>query len=162
MTQTVTDRARRRELIAELVATYEITSQAELVELLAGHGVEVNQATVSRDLEQLSIGKQRGADGTLAYAGPERQGLAQLMRQFVTTIEASGNLAILKTPPGAAATVASAIDQTKVEGALATIQGDDTVLVVAREPLTGHDLAATLRGIKAPAIPPKDEGAGPP
>ncbi|AXV06537.1 Arginine pathway regulatory protein ArgR, repressor of arg regulon [Euzebya pacifica] len=149
----MTDRAHRQDLIVQLVATYEIASQGELVELLSRHGVEVNQATISRDLEQLGIGKQRGADGTLAYAGTERPGLAQLMRQFVTTIEASGNLAVLKTPPGAASTVASAIDMADVAGTLATLQGDDTVLVVAREPATGHDVAATLRAIKTPTIP---------
>ena len=149
----MTDRTQRQDLITRLVATYEIASQGELVELLSRHGVEVNQATVSRDLEQLGIGKQRGADGTLAYAGTERQGLAQLMRQFVTAIDASGNLAVLKTPPGAAATVASAIDMADVAGTLATLQGDDTVLVVAREPATGHDVAETLRAIKTPTLP---------
>ena len=146
------DRAARHELIADLVATYEVGSQGELVELLARQGVEVTQATVSRDLEQLGIGKQRGADGTVAYAGPERGGLPQMLRQFATAIEASGNLAVIRTPPGAAATVASAIDTTGVDGALATIQGDDTVLVVSREPATGHDVAATLRAIKSPAL----------
>lgn len=149
------DRTHRQALIIELVATYEIASQTELVQLLADHGVEVNQATVSRDLEQLGIGKQRGADGTLAYAGTERDGLAQLMRQFVTEIESSGNLAILRTPPGAASTIASAIDNAGVAGCIATLQGDDTVLVVAREPATGRDIADTLRAVKRPTLSAK-------
>jgi transcriptional regulator of arginine metabolism len=147
------DRSRRRDLVRELVSTYQITSQQDLVALLAAHDVEVNQATVSRDLEQLGIGKLRGADGTVAYSLPERGGLAQLLRQFVTDIDASGNLAVLRTPPGAAATVASAIDTSGVDGVLATLQGDDTVLVVAREPATGADVAGTLGHLKTPPLP---------
>ncbi|WP_370324281.1 arginine repressor [Euzebya sp.] len=147
------ERTARHELIRELVATYQISAQSELVELLAAHDVEVNQATVSRDLEQLGIGKLRGADGTVAYSLPERSGLAQLLRQFVTHVDASGNLAVLRTPPGAAATVASAIDTSAVDGVLATLQGDDTVLVVAREPATGRDVATTLSRLKTPPIP---------
>lgn len=153
MSTTHASPAARRSLVADLVSTYQISSQTELVDLLAVHGVEVNQATVSRDLEHLGIGKQRGADGTLAYSLPERGGLAQLLRQFVTRIDASGNLAVVRTPPGAAATVASAIDAAPVDGVLATLQGDDTVLVVAAEPATGHHVATTLRGLKSPSHP---------
>ena len=145
--------AQRRELVRELVDTYEISSQTDLVDLLAHNGVEVNQATVSRDLEALGIGKQRGADGTVAYALPERGGLVQMLRQFVSSIDASGNLAVLRTPPGAAATVASAIDAAELDGVLATLQGDDTVLVISREPTTGATVAAALRHLKTPDIP---------
>ncbi|CAN5123110.1 arginine repressor [soil metagenome] len=159
MTTTGSQRTARQQLVRDLVSTYQIGSQGELVDLLAAHDVEVNQATVSRDLEQLGIGKLRGADGTVAYSLPERGGLAQLLRQFALDIEASGNLAVLRTPPGAAATVASAIDTADLPGVLATVQGDDTLLVVAREPATGHEVAAAIRAIKAPPIPsaqPKD------
>ncbi|HUG83534.1 MAG TPA: arginine repressor [Euzebya sp.] len=152
------DRTTRQQLVRDLVSTYQVASQSELVQLLAAHDVEVNQATVSRDLEQLGIGKVRGADGILAYGLPERGGLAQLLRQFVTDIDASGNLAVVRTPPGAAATVASAIDTDDVDGVLATLQGDDTVLVVAREPHDGHHVAASLRAIKAPPIPGSSDG----
>lgn len=148
-----TERAARQSLIRDLVATYQMASQTELVDLLATHAIEVNQATVSRDLEQLGIGKVRGADGVLAYGLPERGGLAQLLRQFVIDIDASGNLAVLRTPPGAAATIASAIDTAQVEGVLATIQGDDTLLVIAREPGSGRDVAGRLQAIKSPPIP---------
>ena len=150
-------RAERQKTIAELVSTFEITAQTELVELLADAGIEVTQATVSRDLEQLGIGKLRGADGTTAYVLPDRSGLAQLLRQFVTDITSSGNLAVLRTPPGAASTVASAIDSAvetrSISGILATLQGDDTVLAVAREPATGADVASHLSTLKTPAFP---------
>ncbi|MFO8076489.1 MAG: arginine repressor [Actinomycetota bacterium] len=138
-------RERRQRLLADLVARYEVASQAELVALLAGAGVEATQATVSRDLEELGIGKQRGADGRLAYALPEPGGLAQVLRQFAIAIAASGNLAVVRTPPGAAAAVASAIDRADLEGVLATVQGDDTLLVVAEEGTSGQDVAAALR-----------------
>ncbi len=152
-TVTTLDRAQRHRLVQDLVLTYQVSSQSELVDLLGAHDVDVNQATVSRDLEQLGIGKLRGADGVVAYSLPERGGLAQLLRQFVTDIDASGNLAVLRTPPGAAATVAAAIDSGGVAGVLATLQGDDTVLVVAREPLTGHDIATTMVQLKTPPLP---------
>lgn len=150
---TTLDRDGRQRLIKDLVQTYQVSSQSQLVDLLSSQDVEVNQATVSRDLDQLGIGKLRGADGSIAYTLPERSGLAQLLRQFVTGIDASGNLAVLRTPPGAAATVARAIDTSQVPGVLATLQGDDTVLVVAREPSDGHDLAAALRHLKTPPLP---------
>jgi transcriptional regulator of arginine metabolism len=70
--------------------------------------------------------------------------LAQALRQFVLAIESSANLAVVRTPPGTAAAVAIAIDGADVPGVLATLQGDDTVLVVAREPATGSDVANRL------------------
>lgn len=138
----------RRERIRELIATYEIDAQTDLVALLEADGIAVTQATVSRDLEAMGVGKQRGADGRMAYALPETPSLAQVLRQFVTTIDASGNLAVLRTPPGAASAVASAIDAHDIPGALATIQGDDTLLVIAREGEQGRTLADQLLRIK--------------
>jgi transcriptional regulator of arginine metabolism len=105
---------------------------------------------VSRDLEDLGIAKVRGADGSLTYALPTAGGLAQLLRQFVLEIDASGNLAVVRTPPGAASAVASAIDGAALPGVLATVQGDDTLLVVAAEGVTGRELAERLTAIKAP------------
>lgn len=138
----------RRDLVRDLVARYEVRSQAELAELLALEGVEATQATVSRDLEELGIGKRRGADGQLAYALPEAGGLAQTLRQFAVDIAASGNLAVVRTPPGAAAAVGSAIDVAGLPGVLATVQGDDTLLVVAVEGEAGASIAERLRQTK--------------
>lgn len=144
----MTARDRRRQLIRDLVARYEISAQSTLVELLAGHGVDATQATVSRDLDELGIGKVRGADGRVAYALPEAGGLAQILRQFVVSVAASGNLAVVRTPPGAASAVASAIDNADLLGVLATVQGDDTLLVVAAEGTTGRTVADLLTMIK--------------
>jgi len=134
--------------VRELVAANAVESQGDLVALLARAGVPVTQATVSRDLEELGINKVRGADGRNAYAVPEAGELAQLLRQFVVAIDASGNLAVVRTPPGAAAAVGSAIDGAGLPGVLATVQGDDTLLVVARQGVGGRAVADRLRQLK--------------
>lgn len=139
---------RRRQLLRELVALRQITSQEELVDLLRQEGVVATQPTVSRDLEVLGIAKVRGANGRLFYAVPNHAGLVQVLRQFATGIDASGNLAVVRTPPGVAAAVAAAIDAGAVPGILATVQGDDTVLVVAVEGISGREVAARLTAIK--------------
>jgi transcriptional regulator of arginine metabolism len=139
---------RRRALLRELVAHRHVASQAELVALLAERGIEATQATVSRDLEELRIAKQRGADGRPAYALPEAAGLAQALRLYALDIDASGNLAVVRTPPGVAGAVAAAIDDAKEPGVLATVQGDDTVLVVAVEGMTGRTIADRLMTVR--------------
>jgi transcriptional regulator of arginine metabolism len=148
VSEAAASREQRRAVLRDLVARYAVSSQAELVGLLAGAGISATQATVSRDLDELGIAKARGADGTVSYALPEMPALAQALRQFVVDIEASGNLAVVRTPPGMATAVAIAIDGSDVPGILATLQGDDTVLVVAREPATGREVADRLRAIK--------------
>ena len=142
------DRNQRRRLIRELVSTHEIGAQAELVSLLQAEGVDATQATVSRDLEELGITKFRGADGRSTYMLPDTGGLSQMLRQFVRSIEASGNLAVVRTPPGTASAVASAIDAADLPGVLATVQGDDTLLVVAQEGVAGSRIAEQLRQCK--------------
>ena len=152
-TPTRAPRNRRRAAIRELVGSLLITNQSELVALLADRGIEATQATVSRDLDDLAITKQRGADGRVAYALPEPGGLVQILRQFVTGIEASGNLAVLRTPPGLAGAVARALDVARVPGVLATLQGDDTVLVVAVEATSGRELADRLHTLSTTERP---------
>ena len=144
----------RRALVREMVASYAVRSQTELVDLLAQHGLEVTQATVSRDLEELQIAKVRGADGSTTYTLPDDWGLAQALRQFAISVEASGNLAVVKSPPGTAAAVAIAIDNADLSYILATLQGDDTVLVVAAEPMSGRDAADRLLQMRDRRSPP--------
>lgn len=148
MTASTVDRHQRQALLRELVASLRLTSQSDIVAALAHRGVTATQATVSRDLDELGIAKVRGADGELSYQLPEPGGLGQLLRQFVTAVAASGNLAVVRTPPGAAGTVASAIDAAQLHGVLATVQGDDTLLVVAAEGTTGATVADRLTAIK--------------
>ena len=112
-----------------------------------------NQATVSRDLDELGAVKVRGVDGHLAYrlradlaADPSTRVDATL-RQYVTDIAHSANLAVLRTPPACAHPVASAIDLGGVPDVIATVAGDDTVLVVAADGVTGATLADRFHAI---------------
>jgi transcriptional regulator of arginine metabolism len=151
-----TKNARQRRII-DLVTHREIRSQTELAGLLSEHGVQVTQATLSRDLVELDAVKVRSASGTLVYAVPGEGGdrtplaptetaagahrLARLCAELLVSAEASANLLVLRTPPGAAQFLASAIDRGELPDVLGTIAGDDTVLVIARDALGGAPLA---------------------
>ena len=157
------NRARRHARITELVSSMAIRSQTELAKLLAAEGIEVTQATLSRDLDELGAVKLRGADsGAPVYVIPEDgspvrgvQGgttrLSRLLAEFMVSADASGNLAVLRTPPGAAHYLASALDRAALADVVGTIAGDDTLFVVARDPHTGADLAGRLRDLAGPA-----------
>ncbi|GGI07506.1 arginine repressor [Egicoccus halophilus] len=146
------DKRRRQQLLRELITSTDLGSQAEVRAALADRGLDAHQATVSRDLDELGAIKVRGADGALVYRlavdpgpGSARGRLDETLRQFVVSVASSGNLAVLRTPPACAHPVASAIDLAELDGVLATVSGDDTVLVVAAETLPGTELAAQLR-----------------
>jgi len=149
-------RAGRHARIVELVRQRAIRSQTELAEVLAADGVQVTQATLFRDLEELRAVKVGGAylipeDGTRPLRevedAPAR--LHRLLRELLTGVDASGNIAVLRTPPGAAQFLASALDRSGLPEVVGTIAGDDTILVVARQPepeggSVGAQLAAKL------------------
>lgn len=146
-----TDKIERQRLLRELLATRDLRSQVDVVAALADEGITCNQATVSRDLDDLKAVKVRGVDGSQTYrvrADLVDSGWADVeatIRQFVTGITSSGNLVVLRTPPACAHPVASAIDLGGVDGAIATVAGDDTVLVVAAEGVPGAELAERIR-----------------
>jgi transcriptional regulator of arginine metabolism len=151
-------RAARHARIVELIRDRPVRSQTELADLLAAGGVQVTQATLSRDLEELGAVKVRGADGPAAYLIPEDgkpplrpaeqapARLVRLLRELLTGVDASGNMAVLRTPPGAAQFLASALDRSGLPDVVGTIAGDDTILVVAREETGGAGLATKLAG----------------
>lgn len=144
-------RVARHARIEDLIRTQPVRSQTELGELLAAEGIQVTQATLSRDLEELRAIKVGGVylipeDGNRALR-PVETGTTKLIRllhELLNGTDSSGNLAVLRTPPGAAQYLASAIDRSGVPEIVGTIAGDDTIFVVAREPLGGADLAAKL------------------
>lgn len=145
---------RRQRLVRRLLEERDLGSQAELLDALAGEGVATTQATVSRDLDELGAVKVRGAGGELVYRlspdpGPAsaRTRLEETLRQYVLSTSASGNLAVLRTPPACASPVASAVDLAELPGVVATVAGDDTVLVVAAEGVRGSELADRLRAL---------------
>jgi transcriptional regulator of arginine metabolism len=147
----------RHQLIVEIVTHHEVRSQGELADLLAESGLRVTQATLSRDLVELDAVKVRTAEGALVYAVPAEGGdrrpaapaetqaaatrLARLCGELLVSAEASANLVVLRTPPGAAQFLASAFDKAEFPEILGTIAGDDTVLVIGREPTGGDALA---------------------
>jgi len=164
-------RSARHARIVELIDGGAIHSQSELASALDARGVAVTQATLSRDLDELGAVKLRGVDGEPAvYVLPQEGGspmrptqrapdaLAHRLGDLLTGVEASANLVVVRTPPGAAQFLASALDKAGLPATIGTIAGDDTVLVITREPDGGQALAAELsalavRGRGSPAHP---------
>jgi transcriptional regulator of arginine metabolism len=157
---TSTTRAGRQARIVTLLSSNSVRSQSELATMLAEEGIDVTQATLSRDLEELGAVKLRGADGgTGVYVVPEdgspvrgvsggTDRMGRLLNDLLVSTDASGNLAVLRTPPGAAHYLASAIDRASLPHVVGTIAGDDTILVVAREPMTGAELAGMFENVQ--------------
>ena len=145
----------RQHRVARLLAAHVVTSQDQLVGLLADEGIESTQATVSRDLDDLGAVKVRVPGAESMYAIPEHptdrvvpiDQLRRVMGEWVVDVGYSGNLVVLRTPPGSAHVVASALDRTGIEGSIGTVAGDDTLMVVAAEGTTGENLAVALRNL---------------
>jgi transcriptional regulator of arginine metabolism len=145
-------RHRRQKLIAELIRAEPLASQEEVTARLAAQGFAVTQATVSRDLDQLGAVKvKRG--GILSYALPDQIGdsdwaaarLQRILAEWVRSVEAAGNLIVLRTPPGSAHLVGLAIDQARLPEVAGTICGDDTLFLAIRDGAAAHAVAERLR-----------------
>jgi transcriptional regulator of arginine metabolism len=155
-----TTRAARQARIVAILSSRSVHSQSELAAELAAEGIETTQATLSRDLEELGAVMLRGADGGAgAYVVPEdgspvrgvsggTERVSRLLGELLVSSDGSGNLAVLRTPPGAAHYLALAIDRAALPWVVGTIAGDDTILVVARDPMTGAELAAQFDELK--------------
>jgi transcriptional regulator of arginine metabolism len=148
-------KTQRQHRIARLLETATVTSQAHLVDLLAADGVVATQATVSRDLEELGAVKVRVTGGDTVYAIPElpkdrvtpEDQLRRVLSDWVVEVAHSANLVVLRTPPGSAHVVGSAIDRAGLDGVLGTVAGDDTLLVVASERTGGDKLARRMSAL---------------
>ena len=148
-------KAVRQSRIVDAINRSRVRSQHELSTALAAAGIEVTQATLSRDLDELGAIKVRGVDGgPPSYVIPEdgaprpmeggTDRLSRLLAELLLSHNASANLAVLRTPPGAAQFLASAIDRASLSDVVGTIAGDDTILVVARDGLSGDEVARRL------------------
>jgi len=130
-------RSHRLTVIAELLNARRFSSQEELAEALSRSGIEVTQATLSRDLRSLGVAKRSGADGSSWYELPtpatEALDRGRQMLDLKIFVRVAQNLAIVKTPPGHASAVARAIDLTGFEGLMGTVAGDDTVLCILED-----------------------------
>ena len=139
----------RQHRIATLLETETVTSQQQLVELLADAGVVATQATVSRDLEDMGAVKIRVRGGETAYALPElptqrvapEDHLRRVLSEWLVEVAVSGQVVVLRTPPGSAHVVGSAIDRAGLPDVLGSVAGDDTLMVIASEKAGGKKVA---------------------
>jgi transcriptional regulator of arginine metabolism len=142
----------RQHRITRLLEEQVISSQGQLVEMLSAEGIVATQATVSRDLEELGAVKVRIPGGAMAYAVPEHskgaaapdEHLRRVMSEFVVEVAHSANLVVLRTPPGSAHVIGSALDRSGFPDVMGTVAGDDTLLVVCAEGAGGAKVAARL------------------
>jgi transcriptional regulator of arginine metabolism len=148
----MTDPRNRRKALAELIRGEALASQVEATERLRAQGFDVTQATVSRDLDRLGAVKVRRG-GAVAYALPDQLGdqdwagarLGRIFAEWVESVEAAGNLLVLRTPPGSAHLVGLALDQAKLEEVAGTISGDDTLFVALRDGVVAEAMATRFR-----------------
>jgi transcriptional regulator of arginine metabolism len=144
-------KTQRQHRIALLLEGNAVTSQTQLVDLLATEGVVATQATVSRDLDELGAVKVRTGGGESVYAVPEYEHrvepedhLRRVFGDWVVEVSHSGNLVVVRTPPGSAHVVASAIDRAGLSDIIGTVAGDDTIVVIAAERVGGAAVARQL------------------
>jgi transcriptional regulator of arginine metabolism len=147
------NRAERHAAIQRLVREQPLSTQTELADALRAEGHEVVQTTVSRDIHELGLIKVRHSSGRLVYAFPEDaagydEDLAEALTRWALTLEPSANLVVALTPYGYASALAQAIDVARHPHVAGTIAGENTVLLVAREPVTGAALADELRALR--------------
>ena len=145
-------RLRRQKAIADIVRDEAVASQEEVTARLKALGFDVGQATVSRDLEQMGAVKvKRG--GALRYALPEQMAdsdwagsrLEKIVSEWVVSVEAAGNLLVLRTPPGSAHLVGLAIDQARMREIAGTISGDDTLFLALKDGVVPGAIARRFR-----------------
>lgn len=153
-TARVTSKVARHQLISDLLEHQEVPSQAALLELLAENGIAVTQATLSRDLDELGAVRVATSDRRSVYRRPDESmtiapaptgsgsRMARVVADLLSSADHSGNIVVLRTPPGAAQYLASTIDHSGTTDIIGTVAGDDTVLLVTRDPKGARSVAA--------------------
>lgn len=150
----MTTKVQRQTTITRLVSEHQVTNQPELIELLSSEGIDATQATVSRDLDDIGAVKVRVPGGHSVYAIPEFEPdrlapvdqLRRVMGEWVADVACSGNIVVLRTPPGCAHVVASALDRSRIAGLLGTVAGDDTLMCISAT-ADGEGLAHDLKDL---------------
>lgn len=157
-------KAARHRRIVDLLDRTAVASQAALADLLAADGLVVTQATLSRDLDELGAIKVAADDGALVYAVPAEGGdtrahppvtdsaarLQRIASDVLISVDHSANIVILRTPPGAAQYLASALDRSDWPDVIGTVAGDDTVLLVTRAAEGGEVVATAILALVEP------------
>ena len=148
-------KSQRQHLLAKILEEQAVSSQAKLVELLKAEGIEVTQATLSRDLEELGAVKVRVPVGDSVYAVPDNPTervlpvdyLRRVLGEWLVEVSVSNNIVVLRTPPGSAHVVASAVDRASLPEIIGTVAGDDTVILVAASDTTGEKVSEKLKDL---------------
>ncbi len=146
-------KAKRQQAILSLVARERLASQEQIRSRLRALGLDAAQSTISRDVEELGLARIHDAQGVRYVVpgqgpGPVGPGpLRRLLEEFALSLTPSGNLLLVRTPPGAANALAEGIDRAGLPDVAGTVAGDDTILVVAREGRSGRALERTFRGL---------------
>lgn len=129
----------RHQKIREIIETKVVQTQEELADILRNEGIEVTQATVSRDIKELMLIKIPTGDGNYKYGFPLDQNfiysqsrMERLFRDSVTGIDYSENLIVIRSLPGTAQSIASTVDNARWPEVLGTVGGDDTLLVIVK------------------------------
>ncbi len=145
-------RESRLKAIRQIIAESKISSQDQLLQYLEQDGVSITQATLSRDLKVLKVGKVPDGEGGYYYVlseneGETIQGYIEDFKRGYLSLAFSGNLGVLKTLAGHADTVAIALDRMDLPEILGTIAGDDTILVILAEGVVQESLIAALENL---------------
>lgn len=148
-------KSQRQHLLAQILEEQAVSSQAKLVELLKAEGIDVTQATLSRDLEELGAVKVRVPVGDSVYAVPDNPTervlpvdyLRRVLGEWLVEVSVSNNIVVLRTPPGSAHVVASAVDRASLPEIIGTVAGDDTVILVAASDTTGEKVSEKLKNL---------------
>jgi transcriptional regulator of arginine metabolism len=146
------EKTARQTALVKAIEARAIETQEELAAELTKAGFQTTQATLSRDLKEIGVGKKRAADGKLIYAtgavpSPAWPALRRMAENLVSEVKRSGNLVIIKTLPGYASGVATAVDNLGDNAVLGSVAGDDTILVVTSDESSGRAFAKSL-GVK--------------
>jgi len=148
-------KTQRQHRISDLLEREVISTAAQLVSRLQSEGIVATQATITRDLQELGTVKVRDLHGsrriviasTPSVSAAPVDHLRRMMGEWVGSVDSSANMVVIRTPPGCAHVVASALDRSALEGVLGSIAGDDTILVIASEKIGGVALAKQLRAL---------------
>ena len=146
-------KAARQEKILEIINEFDVGTQEELIERLTHAGLSVTQATVSRDIRELQLDKVLTGKGVYKYvrsvdASPQdKTRFNNAIADSVQNIDHAGNLIVLKTIPGLASAVATGIDSASIPDVLGCVAGDDTIMIVIRDPSKADAVVANLKGM---------------
>lgn len=151
----MSSKVQRQQTISRIITEHEVVSQPQLLKLLKKTGIVATQATVSRDLEELGATKMRAASGETVYAipnfEPDRfsppEQLKRVLSEWVADVQVSEPMVVVRTPPGCAHVVASALDRSRLHGLVGTVAGDDTMFCLASADYSAKNLAKDISAL---------------